>query len=590
MLCHFQILVGSIGMTHLIYSYRYPIKCGPEGTPCLKYLRTIANDKFTFLFKKDQSSHTRLFLADMSLSQLSRLLPLPEPDLQQVLDYAATLSKQEAADHFNDLLGESPQSIEFISSFNSKRQSSKLQHPSTSNESNGVPKPARRPPKKKAPLHTPTPRQIHDTYAGQGTAYKKKDEHDFMTRKPIAVVTNSTPASSSSSTLSLQPKADAIQAPTRAPPSAAGVLISDFKSSKSNPTSRNTSRTSSPAPQTSTKTKINIIGGTSMHGASTVLKELDDAIRSLEISTNSTLLLDAKKRACNCIGARHPLLTAAPNCLNCGKVICVKEGLGPCTFCGEPLLSAIEVQGMIRELREERGREKMLLDNSSHRRAEVSKKPAPFSAARPESTMTPAEAKAKEHRDKLLNFQAQNAARTTVRDEAADFDYAPIGGTNMWASPAERAKQLKRQQKILAEQEWNARPEYEKRKQVVSIDVVKGKVVKRMAAVERPQFDTRDDDEEEPDLEDRYPLNDISGNKGGGTFSRNPLLGGLIRPVWDSGKGKGKEGEEELQGRPKKTWRRVQDDLDDNEQIILDGGAYGGSGPADRMEHEEPAC
>jgi hypothetical protein len=246
----------------------------------------------------------------------------------------------------------------------------------------------------------------------------------------------------------------------------------------------------------------------------------------------------------------------------------------------------MEVQGMIRELREERGREKMLLDNYSNRRAEVSKKPAPFSAPRAEPLMSPAEAKAKEHRDKLLNFQAQNAARTTVRDEAADFDYAPSGGTNMWASPAERAKQLKRQQKVLAEQEWNARPEYEKRRQVVSIDLVKGKVMKKMSAVERPQFYSKD---EEDEVVEPLPLSDTSGNKGVGTFARNPLLGGLIKPVYNSGKGKEKEGE--LQGR-KKTWRRVQDDLDDNEAIILDGGAFGNAGGStvERIEHEEPAC
>src|ERR1700691_5528801 len=105
----------------------------------------------------------------MSLAQLKRLLPLPEPDLQQVLDYAASHSKEEAAEHFNNLLGESPQSIEFISSFNSRRQeppsSSNSQSTSQSNESSGVPKTTRKAPKKKAPLHTPAPRQIADTYA-----------------------------------------------------------------------------------------------------------------------------------------------------------------------------------------------------------------------------------------------------------------------------------------------------------------------------------------------------------------------------------------------------------------------------------------
>lgn len=322
-----------------------------------------------------------------------------------------------------------------------------------------------------------------------------------------------------------------------------------------------------------------------MHGQSNVLSELDAAIRSLEISTNSSLLLPAAQRACNCIGARHPLLTAAPNCLNCGKVICVKEGLGPCTFCGEPLLSAVEVQGMIRELREERGKEKMLLDNAGNRRAEVSKKPAPFTAPR-NVDMSPAELKAKEHRDKLLSFQAQNAKRTTVRDEAADFETPVMAGVNMWASPAERARQLKKQQKVLAEQEWNARPEYEKRKTVLSIGFEKGKVVKRMgvAPVEREKSNVLESDEEEE--EEELPLSNISGNKGGGTFSQNPLLGGLIKPVYNSGKGKEPEaGTVEVK---RNTWRRVQDNLEDNEAVILDGGVFGGT--SDRVEHEEPAC
>jgi hypothetical protein len=517
----------------------------------------------------------------MSLAQLSQLLPLPEADLQQVLSYASTLSKQEAAEHFNNLLGESPQSIEFISSFNSRRQNLKSSQPSSSNSaprpqddlSQGVPKPKHAPKKKKPAIHTPPPRQIQDTYgAAHGTAYIKKNENDYISKRPSA-------ASTSNAAFALQTKPEIVHTPAPAPapklpPSAAGSLISDFKA-KSAPASR----TASPAP----KTKVNISGGTSMHGASAVLDELDSAIRTLEVSTNPSLL-DNEKRKCNCIGTRHPLLAAAPNCVNCGKVICVKEGLGPCTFCGSDLLSAVEVQGMISELREERGREKMAIDASQHRRAEVSKKPLPFSnRGNPNDNLSPAEAKAKEHRDRLLGFQAQNAKRTTVRDEAADFETPIMAGVDNWASPAERASQLKRQQKVLAEQEWNARPEYEKR--VVSIDVVKGKVVRKVATMKgpQPQAQVRLAEEDEEEVEE-LPLGDTSGNRGGGTFSRNPLLGGLIKPIYDAGKGKGKEGE--VTERRKKTWRRVQDDLEDNEAVILDGGVFGG-GTADRRLGEE---
>ncbi|KAF4631534.1 hypothetical protein G7Y89_g6596 [Cudoniella acicularis] len=309
----------------------------------------------------------------MSVAQLSKLLPLPEEDLQQVVNYASILTKQEAADHFNNLLGESPGSIEFISSFNSRRQD-----PSSSS---------------KAPQ------------TNAGVAYQKKNEDDYISKKPLP-----TASSSATNASTVDPKPAAIQALIpKPPPSATRTLISDFKtksSSSSRVASQNPSRNSSLAPKATTK--VNIIRGTSMYGASSVLSELDAAIRSLEISTNNTLLLPASQRACNCIATRHPLLASAPNCLNCGKVICVKEGLGPCTFCEEPLLSAVEVQGMIRSLREERGREKMVLDNASHRRAEISKKPAPFFGPRPGQNvvleMTEAERKAKEHRDRLLGF------------------------------------------------------------------------------------------------------------------------------------------------------------------------------------------
>ncbi|KAK6082388.1 C2HC5 finger protein [Seiridium cupressi] len=523
----------------------------------------------------------------MSASQLSRLLPLPEEELKQVLDYAATLSKPEAVEHFKDMLGDAPDAIDFISSFNSRRQDpkgvssqpqSQSQSPSQS-EIDAVPKRAKGPKKKKANLHTPAPRQVTDIGPTPGFAYSKKGlEDDYISRK-------SSPAASSSAFASpaKPPPKSATPPPYKLPPSAAGHLISEAPRTK--PKSTPVSRSSTPGP----KTKVNISGGTAMHGASTTLSDLDAAIRTLEMTTNPTRDTDEDARRCNCVAARHPLLAAAPNCLSCGKVICVKEGLGPCTSCGTPLLTSAEVQSMIHELKQERGRERMAADKESHRKAEISRAPAPFTKPRENlGNLSGAEAKAKEHRDRLLGYQAQNAQRTTVRDEASDFDVggamAGTGG-NIWASPEERARELKRQQKVMREMEWNAKPEYEKRQQVVSIDLVGGKVVRKMAAVERPKS---------PNEDFRAPatpvLQQTSGNRGGsgGAFSKNPLLGGLIKPVFDA-KGKGTE----LEGRKdrKTKWRKVQDDLDNNESVILDGGAYGGPSATEQATNrEEPAC
>jgi hypothetical protein len=328
-----------------------------------------------------------------------------------------------------------------------------------------------------------------------------------------------------------------------------------------------------------------------MHGQSTALTDLDSAIRELEMQTNPSLALTPEqnaRRKCNCMAQRHPLLEASPNCLNCGKIICVKEGLGPCTFCNSPLLSTTEIQSMVRILREERGREKQEANNAAHRRSEVSKTPRPFSGSShltTPATSTPATsdseserlAAAKQHRDKLLAFQAQNARRTRIHDEAADFEI-PAAGQNMWATPAERAMQLKKQQKILREQEWNARPEWEKRKVVASIDLVGGKVVRRMAQAERPPSPQSEDEDEEEVLKEHR------GEKP--KLSNNPLLGSLIRPVAKTeGSGKGKERAVEKGT----TWRKVQDDNDDNEQWILDGGLYGANSSVVAAA-EEPPC
>lgn len=530
----------------------------------------------------------------MSLSQLSQLLPLPEEDLQQVLQYASTLSKSEAASHFNNLLGDSPLAVDFIASFNSHRKDPSSIHASSSMSENvasnsdsldAVPKAKRFQKKKKAALHVPEARTV-DGYAGPASkAYKKDQDFEYIPQRASAPSSNHA-SRSATPPVQPQPKQHA---------SSLGYLISDGPpkaKAKSNPGSR----TSTPKPTSGNSAKISIAGGTPMAGQSTALADLDAAIRVLEITTNPTLE-NGKRKKCNCVATRHPLQGAAPNCLSCGKVICMREGLGPCTFCGTPLLSSDDVQAMVRELKDERGREKMAVNASAHRRAEVSKKPAPFTQTRGEaandsagSSLAEAAAKAREHRDKLLGFQAQNAKRTTVRDEAADFDVSgAMNGTgSMWASPEERAKELKRQQKLLREMEWNAQPDYDKRRQVISIDLVGGKVVRKMAAVERP-VTPDEDDESEPD---QGVLAETSGNTrgsnrtaAGGAFSGNPLLGSLMRPVFEA-KGKDKDsGAARSREERKKGWRRVQDDLDDNEDVILDGGAYGY-----RDGGDEPAC
>lgn len=300
----------------------------------------------------------------MSTIQLSRLLPLPDDELEQVLQYASTLSKAEAVDHFRNLLGDSPEVVDFIATFNSRRQDPKPSKPSSTSSGvaagtastaasavDPVPRSNKgQSKKKKAPLHTPAPRRVVESGPAPGTVYNKKSlDEDYVARRPSPVMAPAV----ASTTIKTVHRHSATPPPAPKAQSGQGRLISDLPAPK--PKSTPASRSSTPAP----KTKVQIAGGTAMHGASTALSDLDDAIRALEMTTNPSHTTDAALRRCNCVAARHPLLASAPNCLNCGKVICVKEGLGPCTFCGTPLLTSTEVQSMIRELRDERGKEKM---------------------------------------------------------------------------------------------------------------------------------------------------------------------------------------------------------------------------------------
>ena len=348
-----------------------------------------------------------------AISQLSQILPLDNESLQQILDYTSTLSKEAAAEHLKDILGNSPRALEFISSYNSRHHAPPAASPFPPDSSTVVP---RSQPKKKSkpPLNKlPAARQIknHGNTAG---AYQKTEQDDYMAGKKKPQYQE--PALANTLALSDKPDAHQLHKTTagpslKPPPSASGPLISDLPNVRTG--SRTSSRTSSPAP----KTTINIAGGASMHGASTTLQDLDSAIRTLEVQTNPSLnssTQSASARACSCNATRHPLLAAAPNCLNCGKIICVKEGLGPCTFCNTPLLSSAEITSMIDSLKQERGQERMLANNASQRRADISVAPRPFTPPKLDNT-APASATgpggvapqrtldlAKQHRDRLL--------------------------------------------------------------------------------------------------------------------------------------------------------------------------------------------
>jgi hypothetical protein len=83
-------------------------------------------------------------LEEWALPRLQRLLPLDDESLKQVIQFTDTLSKDAAAENLKNLLGDDAKSLEFISSFNLRRQN--------------------------APAAAPTPATNHDGQVGDVTS------------------------------------------------------------------------------------------------------------------------------------------------------------------------------------------------------------------------------------------------------------------------------------------------------------------------------------------------------------------------------------------------------------------------------------
>ncbi|KAJ9660692.1 hypothetical protein H2198_002435 [Neophaeococcomyces mojaviensis] len=529
-----------------------------------------------------------------ALPRLQRLLPIDDESLREIITYTSTLPKEAGAEHLKNMLGDSPQSFEFISAFNSRRPD--IKPPQASRQRNiedGVPR-AKRSTKSKPPLHSAGPVRRPEGYGDVSGGYTKRANDEYSSARGHK---KDNSATSLSDALSLSQTPEALQLPKvsqggletpspgrsrepspgnraspKMPPSAAGNMISDLPNVRTKQSKRTTHPTHS-QPQSGTSTPHGR-GLTSTTTSS--IADLTSAIAALELSTNPSL--SSERRKCDCNASIHPLFSTAPNCLNCGKIICALEGLQPCSFCDAPILSREQVNDMIRALKEERGVERMATHNAAQN-VSRSGGGTPMFSSTPDTSGdegTSAAARARAHRDRLLAFQRENVQRTKVHDEAADYDMTLTPGATQWMSPVQRAAALKKQQKYLRELQEASRPEWEKKRTVMSMSIKNGKLVKTFER-EKTSAMTETEADEEIEVEEHAADQERGRVGGSGAFSNNPLLvsGKLIRPVW-----KPKGGEEAIAvGKEKRErnsiWRRVQDDNEDNEQWILDGGLRG---------------
>lgn len=220
------------------------------------------------------------------------------------------------------------------------------------------------------------------------------------------------------------------------------------------------------------------------------VKDIDAAMEKLSVNPPG-------RKECDCMGSKHGLLDMAPNCLNCGKIVCKKEGLGPCLHCNEPLLP----NDKVKEITEILTKQKYAVIATMNKKALVAAGIDP-SIKQDMHAMSESSAVAETNLERLLGYQANDSVRTRIIDQVGEVDM-PYQGVSQWSTASEQAEQLRQQQKALRRAEAERKMRSGQGKKVLSIDVRGNKVYQSI--VDAPIEEQLDDEEDEEGLEPKEP-------------------------------------------------------------------------------------
>ncbi|XP_071716905.1 uncharacterized protein [Rutidosis leptorrhynchoides] len=160
-------------------------------------------------------------------------------------------------------------------------------------------------------------------------------------------------------------------------------------------------------------------------------KKKSGKVISLEEASKGSVVFK-QGQPCSCAARRHRLVS---NCLSCGKIVCEQEGEGPCSFCGALVLrEGSTYAGLEEEL----------------------------------GPVSDADAAAEAYAKRLVDYDRNCAARTTVIDD--QFDYYEFEG-NSWLSMEE--KELLKKKK----EEKEEAERVNRNKVVISFDLLGRKVL-----------------------------------------------------------------------------------------------------------------
>ena len=427
-------------------------------------------------------------LKSYSVNAISNILPLEKDDCMALVNYALTLqSDQDAQEHFMNLLGESDETYKFITNFFTLKNEA-IENFNNMSKNNKRPKTGNHIFDEKS-----SENKLTNPWGVQTHAQSRKSPQNANAQRDLSKIKQS------SSTSELADKQKSVEKISK-------------KSKKKNFDN---------------------------------LRDVEAALAELELKGNDSGTPGAKVRYCNCMASKHPLYDVAPNCLNCGKIICAKEGLQPCSFCGSDILSTKERTDIIDVLLREKenmgarrtenkneepdpqtGKNKKkivvsmnagenlwkaqdralkIMESNKKKNLENTEKinqekedvaQQLVAMKRYESkSQDPELAAAEENLEKLLHFQDTGLERTRIIDNAADFDLPDLdSGTGQapWLSAAERALNLKKQQQKLRKYEATQKERAGRGEKTLEMVVKNGKVtmVEKQNKIENdPEYD-----------------------------------------------------------------------------------------------------
>lgn len=226
------------------------------------------------------------------------------------------------------------------------------------------------------------------------------------------------------------------------------------------------------------------------------LKDIDTAIRNLEINAKG----GGTRKACDCIGAKHGLLKIAPNCLNCGRVICNQEGVGPCIYCGTRIISNEALNEIRIALQVRRSDTSAKLDPELLKHAGINL----TIDERGRISQLDQFEKAMALRDTILEHQASGLSRTKINDEFSSYDFSN-DALNKWATLLEQAQQIQQLQRYARKDAKRLDAQRQPDQKVFSIRVTDKKNVESrensetnaLPITEEPDIDSESNDDED---------------------------------------------------------------------------------------------